>query len=44
MDVKFHDGMWLGDESIVGMPSGVFKAKTARRHPEDQRSRVEEVF
>ena len=39
VDAKFHDGIWLGlrmksDESIIGTPSGVIKAKTARRLPE----------
>ena len=42
VDAKFHDGMWFelgtkSDESIIGTPNGVIKAKTVRRIPEDQR-------
>ena len=48
VDARFHDGIWLGlrmksDESIIGTPNGVIKAKTVRRLPEDQRWRTEEV-
>ena len=32
------------DESIIGLPSGVIKAKTVRRLPKDQRWCVEEVL
>ena len=40
--VDFQGGTWRGlrmksDESIVGTPNGVIKAKTVRRLPEDQR-------
>ena len=49
VDPKFHDGIWLGlrmksDESIIGTPNGVIKAKTVRRLPEDQRWSAEEVL
>ena len=42
VDANFHDRIWLGlgtksDESIIGTTSGVIKAKTVRRLPEDQR-------
>ena len=45
----FHDGIWLAlrmrsDESIVGTPSGVIKAKTVRRFPQDQRWCADEVL
>ena len=48
-DAKFHDGVWLGlrmksDESIVGTPNGVIKAKTVRRLPEEQRWCAEDVL
>ena len=40
VDAKFHDGIWVGlrvksDESIIGTPNGVIKAKIVRRLPED---------
>ena len=49
MYAKFHDGIWLGlrmknDESIIGTPNGVIKAKTVRRLPVDQRWCAEEVL
>ena len=49
VDAKFHDGIWLwlrmnSDGSIIGTPSGVIKAKTVRRLPEDQRWCTEEVL
>ena len=49
MDAKFHDGKWLGltvksDESIIGTPREVIKAKTVRRLPEYQRWRAEKVM
>ena len=49
VDAKLHDGIWLGlrvksDESIIGTPNGVIKAKTVRRLPVDQRWRTEEVL
>ena len=36
VEAKFYDGMWLwlrmrSDESIIGTPNGVIKAKTVRR-------------
>ena len=49
VDARFPDGIWLGlrmksDESIIGTPNGVIKAKTVRRLPEDQRWSTEEVL
>ena len=49
VDARLHDGIRLGlrmksDESIIGTPNGVIKAKTARRLPVDQRWRTEEVL
>ena len=49
VDAKFHYGVWLGlrmksDESIIGTPNGVIKAKTVRRLLEDQRWCAEEVL
>ena len=40
VDAKFHDGIWVelrmkSDESIIGTPNGVIKAKNVRRLPED---------
>ena len=48
-DAKFQDGIWLGlrtrsDESIIGTPNGVIKAKTVRRLPEERRWYPEDVF
>ena len=48
-DAKFHEGKWLGlsmksDESIIGTPNGVIKAKTLGRLPENQRWCAEEVL
>ena len=49
VDAKFHERIRLGlrmksDESIIGTPSGVIRAKTARRVPEDQRWCAAEVL
>ena len=48
VDAKFHDGVWQGlrtnsDESIIGTPNRVIKAKTVRRLLEDQRWCEEEM-
>ena len=46
---RYEDGIWLGldirsTEVIIGTPSGVVKARSVRRRPEDERWSIEEVL
>ena len=48
-DVKYEDGVWLGvemqsTEAIIGTPSGIVRARSVKRRPEDVRWSMAEIL